>query len=552
METTLPPEELKTLLAGVAATSPFALVLCRQPGLELVYVNAAARRQFVGDGSGQVGKTNLKDFFSLAALRRLEAEILPKAHVFGSWSGRCELRDAWGSEFRALIAVIVQEGESGGYVCLRAQEIGTALSDEGTHITDRELLHAVLECTPDAVYFKDECSRFLRMSRAQARKFALDDPVEGIGKTDFDFFTNEHASQAFADEKRVMGTGEPLIDREEKETWGDGHITWVATTKLPLRDAGGKIIGTFGISRDITARKLVEAEKREMEVKLQLASKLESLGGLAAGVAHEINTPTQFIADNTHFLTAAFASIERVLAQYRVLRSRAEARADCADALRGVAAEEQAAELDYLLGEVPRALAQSRDGLARVARIVCSLKEFAHPNSPELQPADLNHAIETAVAVSRHEWKYVAEIATEFDPTLPPVPCVIDEFNQVILNLVINAAHAIGDAIKARSGRGKITIRTKHTPPWATIEVEDTGTGVAPEIRDRIFEPFFTTKDVGKGTGQGLTIVHSVIVKHHHGTIDLETEVGRGTKFIVRLPMEEPARIRTPQSPNPA
>lgn len=544
-ETSLTPEQLKSLLTGLLATAPVAIVMCRLADLGVVHVNPAARRQFVAKGAERPGKTTLQDFFSLSSLRLLQAEILPKAHVFGSWSGWCELRDGWGSDFLALVVVMVQKGEGGGYVCLHAQEIEADPGRAGTHITDRELLRAVLEATPDSVYFKDECSRFLRMSRAQSRKFGLADPTAAIGKTDFDFFSTEHASQAFADEKRILQTGEPLIELEEKETWDDGRITWVTSTKLPLRDAAGKIIGTFGVSRDITARKKAEAEKRELELKLQLASKLESLGRLAAGVAHEINTPTQFISDNTHFLTDAFAKFEEVIGRYRALRERAAAGADCGEALKAVEAVENEAELDYLLGEIPRCLQQSLDGLARVARIVCSLKEFAHPNSPDRTPADLNRAIETAIAVSRHEWKYVAQIKTELDPELPLVPCVVDEFNQAMLNLVINAAHAIGEALKTRGGeRGQITVRTRHEPPWATIEIEDTGTGIPENIRDRIFEPFFTTKEVGKGTGQGLALVHSIIVKHHEGAIDLTTEVGRGTTFIIRLPLAMPTAAK--------
>jgi signal transduction histidine kinase len=183
-------------------------------------------------------------------------------------------------------------------------------------------------------------------------------------------------------------------------------------------------------------------------------------------------------------------------------------------------------------------LQQNLDGLARVSRIVGSLKEFSHPNSPERASVDLNRAIETAVMVCRHEWKYVADVVTELDPELPPVPCMLDEINQVVLNLVVNAAHTIGDALKARAEkRGTITIRTKREGRFATVEVSDTGMGIAPELRSRMFEPFFTTKEVGRGTGQGLAIVHAVITKHHQGTIDFTSDVGRGTTFRLRLPL---------------
>jgi signal transduction histidine kinase len=176
-----------------------------------------------------------------------------------------------------------------------------------------------------------------------------------------------------------------------------------------------------------------------------------------------------------------------------------------------------------------------------VARIVASLKEFSHPNNAHSTTADLNRVIETAVNVSRHEWKYVAEIVCDFAADLPTVPCVVDEFNQVMLNLIVNAAHAIGDAVKARNDgneRGTITIRTRREGEhFVIVEVADTGTGIAEAHRARIFEPFFTTKEVGRGTGQGLTIVHRVITKRHHGTVSFETEVGRGTTFRLRLPL---------------
>jgi signal transduction histidine kinase len=281
-----------------------------------------------------------------------------------------------------------------------------------------------------------------------------------------------------------------------------------------------------------------------MEVQLQLAQKLESIGRLAAGVAHEINTPTQFIADNTRFLADAFGKLKGLLESYGTLQAAAARAPQCAGEAQAAAAAAAEIELAYLLAEIPRCIQQSLDGLGRVARIVGSLKEFAHPGSPELTPSDLNRAIENSIVISRHEWKYVADVATELDPDLPPVPCVVDEFNQVMLNLIINAAHAIGEALKSRGGdKGKITVRTRSEASWAVVEVEDTGTGIPEEIRERIFEPFFTTKPVGKGTGQGLAVVHAVMVKHHQGKIEMETEPGRGTKFTLRIPLESgPAR----------
>jgi len=481
------------------------------------------------------------DIVGMQCLDLLQNEMLPRAQMFGKWSGECDLRDVWGSEVPARVVLLRRSSrEETGQTCycLVATRRIESTNDHTTY--DRELLHALLETVPDAIYFKDLHSRFLRVSRALARKDGLNDPMAFIGKTDFDRFTPEHAQPAYETEQRIIRTGEPVLDLEEKLTWPDGRISWASSSKFPLRDNSGRIAGTFGISRDITARKQAEADRREMEAKLQLAYKLESIGRLAAGIAHEVNTPTQFITDNAHFLTGAFRQLAEILAAARRLREKAAESPGLADAVRTATQAEQEGELDYLLGEIPRTLQESLDGLGRIARIVSSLKEFSHPNNARREPTDLRRVIENALTVSRHEWKYVADTITEFDPDLPPVPCNIDEFNQVILNLVINAAHAIESALKSRPDgpdRGTITLRTRRDGASALIEIEDTGTGVPEEIRGRIFEPFFTTKELGKGTGQGLAIVHTVIVQNHRGTIDLTSEVGRGTTFHLRLPL---------------
>jgi signal transduction histidine kinase len=169
------------------------------------------------------------------------------------------------------------------------------------------------------------------------------------------------------------------------------------------------------------------------------------------------------------------------------------------------------------------------------------MKEFSHPGSEERHPIDINHVIETTVAVAHNEWKYVADLKTNLETSLPPVPCFAGEFQQVMLNLLVNAAHAIGD-MQGHNGKGTITITTTHDRDCAEIRVQDSGTGIAEEFRPRIFEPFFTTKEVGKGTGQGLALAHAVIVKKHHGNIWFETEVGKGTTFIVRLPLHPAAQ----------
>lgn len=451
------------------------------------------------------------------------------------WRGQGMLRSVEGGEIPVRLVFAPATGE---------RAVLAAIDDSAGHTMqtvlrhEQMLLHAVLNTVPDSIYFKDRESRFVRTNPAHARRMGVSGPEELLGRTDADFYSPDHAQRARADEARVMATGEPLLDSEEKETWPDGRVTWVATSKFPLRGLTGEIIGTFGISRDITTRKLAEEHRREAEAQLIVAQKMEMIGRLAAGVAHEINTPTQFINDNVHFLVNAFRELTRVLEAHRRLREAAAA----VPALAGAAAEvrtlEAASEVDYLLAEIPGTLEQSLDGLDRVARIVYSLREFSHPNAPEKRPADLNHAIETAVSVSRHEWKLVADVVTELDRDLPLVPCVLDEINQVILNLIVNAAHAIQEAIdQGGPARGTITLRTRREPEHVLIEVADTGTGIPESARDLVFEPFFTTKPLGRGTGQGLAFVHTMIVKDHQGAIDFTTETGRGTTFRIRLPL---------------
>jgi signal transduction histidine kinase len=203
--------------------------------------------------------------------------------------------------------------------------------------------------------------------------------------------------------------------------------------------------------------------------------------------------------------------------------------------------ELRTADIEYLRGEVPNAIQQSLDGVSRIAKIVQSMKDFAHPGASEKKAADLNKAIESTLIVARNEWKYVAEMETHFAADLPFVPCLLGEFNQVILNMIVNATHAIKDKIGDGSqGKGKITVTTaNHDGKWAEVRITDTGTGIPPAARNRIFDPFFTTKEVGKGTGQGLAISHTVIVEKHNGQLTFETEMGRGTTFIIRLPFEQ-------------
>jgi signal transduction histidine kinase len=294
----------------------------------------------------------------------------------------------------------------------------------------------------------------------------------------------------------------------------------------------------LGTIVDITEQKLAEAELQALEVQANISQKLESVGRLASGVAHEINTPVQFISDNILFLREAVTSLSEIVVSYRELNQAGGDKENIADGLEQIRTLEEKCEADYLLSEIPKTFDETLGGLQRVTKIVRSLKEFAHPNQTAKQPTDINRAIETTIAVSRHEWKNVAEIVTDFDPKLPLVPVVLDEFNQVILNLVVNAAHAIGEALEMRGeAKGQITIQTQQAGDSVLISIRDNGSGIPESARSLIFDPFFTTKGVGKGTGQGLTIARSIIVKNHGGQISFTTKEGAGTTFVIKIPL---------------
>ncbi len=312
----------------------------------------------------------------------------------------------------------------------------------------------------------------------------------------------------------------------------DGMDGFLGITLHPLSTNANKYNGCLLTAADITQKKIFHSQ-------LAQAQKLESIGQLAAGIAHEINTPIQFVGDNTRFLQDTFGDLQSVLSKYKQLLEAGRTGSLTPELVAEVDAAEKEADVEYLMEETPKAIQQSLEGVDRVAKIVRSMKEFSHPGGEEKRPIDLNKAIETTITVARNEWKYVADVATELDPSLPLVPCLAGDFNQVILNMIINSAHAIADTVgDASPEKGTITIRTRQVDSWAHIEISDTGSGIPEEVRAKIFDPFFTTKEVGKGTGQGLAISHSVIVKKHGGSIEVASEMGKGTTFTIRLPIE--------------
>ncbi|MGO9123765.1 MAG: PAS domain S-box protein [Terriglobales bacterium] len=334
----------------------------------------------------------------------------------------------------------------------------------------------------------------------------------------------------------ITGGGEWRGEFHNKKK--NGELYWESVAITPIKDAKGAISHFLAIKEDITEHKAMESQLRQ-------AQKLEAIGQLAAGIAHEINTPTQFASDNLTFLRDSWKSLSAVLEVYRSAIADARESGLSEQSWSPIREAERKEDLEFIASEIPRAIEQALDGVQRVAKIVRAMKEFSHPDSGEKALVDINKAIETTITVARNEWKYVAEMGTRFDTTLALVPCHVGELNQVILNLIVNAAHAIKSKVQ-EGQKGRIAVVTSAKGSFAEIAIRDTGTGIPEAIRSRVFDPFFTTKEVGKGTGQGLALAHSIVVKKHGGKIWFETEAGRGTTFFIQLPLHATGQEQEP------
>ena len=526
--------------------------------------------------------------------------------------------------------------------------------------SDELLLAAFLDSVPYRVYFKDIEGRVIKASTLQATRFGLPDAQHLVGATDFELLAPEHAEVAFHTEQLIIASGEPRLRYEELEVFPDGRHAWVETSKVALRDATGQVIGTIGISHDITARKrakellaasearqrkllaalqeivilldptgrityaspavarwlgyspheligwsladlshpedltdlqcafdssrpaasaflphrvrasdgswrsldstfvqldhdssdavvliasrdvterlALEREREQLETERRVSQRLEAVGQLAAGIAHEINTPLQFVGDSVTFLNTAVDQLLLLIERYReaVFIDQAIPQADRRESIERA---EENADVEYLLERIPVAFKRTVDGIERVRSIVQAMKRFSHTGPGEAAPADLNEAIETTLTVCRSEYKYVADVS--FCPgALPPVTCNIAEINQVFLNLIVNAAQAI-DEQKRTEDRGRIEIETWEDGTYATVRISDDGPGIPRELQDRIYDPFFTTKAVGKGTGQGLAIALAA-VQRHGATLECVSAPGQGTTFTLRIPLDQP------------
>lgn len=398
---------------------------------------------------------------------------------------------------------------------------------------------STVDSMPDLIALLDVDHTIIRLNKAMSEVLGVS-PKDAVGKRYCLYDHSDSTTASPCPHDLLMADGNiHITEFFQKET-----NRYYEVRAIPYSDrADAQIKGSVLLARDITEMKNAQKEKDIMQAKLLQAQKLESVGQLAAGIAHEINTPTQYVGSNIEFLDEAYRDIAAFMAE--MVEFSRDLPEELASRLREKIEE---SDWEYLSGEIPLSLQQSQDGVSRVSAIVHAMKKFSHPGSCNKEQANINEIIETTLTVTSSEWKYLADVTTDFQANLPTLPCLIDEIGQVILNILVNAAQSIGSKLGANSeGRkGCITITTRQDDEWVKVVIQDTGEGVSRDIANRIFDPFFTTKEVGKGTGQGLAIARDVIVEKHDGTIELESEPGEGAIFTIRLPLQDGAIVESP------
>lgn len=438
-------------------------------------------------------------------------------------------------DFRVLLARLktqVARGQAQRHLRTLNQQLNETVEARTRHLKDiQSQLGNVAENLPVVLWRldADEQGELRLMFLHGAVRQVLGDAQPAVGASVHDLFA------LFSDEDRDLADAALTALRSDRQPMAmDARLChpdgprWV---HLAARIAGSHGDHIDGILLDVHDRKHLEAQ-------LLHTQKLESVGQLASGIAHEINSPAQYTRDNISFLKESFGGVMELLNAQQAAIEEAR-RGPLSEArLAELARLEESADLEFVLAEVPAAIEQSLDGIDRISRIVTAMKGFTHPGGEDPESCDLNKLIEDTVTIARNEWKYVAELELVLDPGLPYVSCFPSELGQVVVNLIVNAAHAIGD-VRDDNRMGHIRVSTRHHPERGRVEIRiaDDGPGVPEELRNRIFDPFFTTKSVGKGTGQGLAIARSVIYDKHKGTLMLDESVAQGASFVIDIPV---------------
>jgi len=412
-----------------------------------------------------------------------------------------------------------------GVFFILVRDISNREANASALMRSEKILQSILTGIEALVIFVDKETHTITWANSMSEELLGIPAEEIIGEKCYKYIChNETASLEYgcpAQEQKTLHTEFTLQRRDN---------TILPIMKTVLNAEIDERPHYIAIIFDITERKTVERQ-------LAHAQKLESVGNLAAGIAHEINTPSQYISENLRFIKTAMDSL---ISFYEICQQNClkESKLTQSEIVEKLKAHSENTDMEYLLQEVPQALSQSLEGIQNITDIVQAMKRFAHPGNRDKHMADINEALKKTSIVCRNEWKYNAEMVYDLDENLPMVECLINDINQVFLNLIVNAAHAVTAKYKNSNGKGTITLTSFRQGDDVVVTVKDTGMGIPHSLLNRIFDPFFTTKEVGTGTGQGLTISYSIIVDGHDGKISVDSEEGIGTEFTIRLPIK--------------
>ncbi|SHN45190.1 PAS domain-containing sensor histidine kinase [Cryptosporangium aurantiacum] len=540
------PADLARRLAHPSIRAPLAIALTNASGL-IEWINPAFTRLTGYSADEVIGKDRL-DLFRGAVLRTGEIERIRQAMAAGQLiEAEFQTLTRTGQPYwvSCVVAPSVDGDDAGSFVFAEEDITQRRRSDDAARAavrraedladslrTEQELLEGVLSTIPHIVYWKDSDNRYLGCNDAFLRLRGLASKDDLAGRTEEELPDGDEFVTAIRSlEREVVADGVPVVDHSIVISEPDAkQQRTMLLSILPRYGEDSRMDGVIGVGADVT-------RVSELERQLAQGTRLEAVGQLAAGLAHEINTPVQYISDNVLFLADSVGdmlSLVQSIAAAIGAGGATPASSDPEERCRAARALIDGVDLEFLKDEIPSALEQTLEGVGRVGEIVRAMKEFSHPGQGR-SDTDLNRAVETTAQVSRSEWKYVAELHLDLDPAVGLVPCYEGELKQVVLNLIVNAAHAVAD--HRPNALGRIDVATRRGENEVLISVSDNGTGMDEATRERIFDPFFTTKEVGKGTGQGLSMAHNSIVGKHGGAIDVASELGRGTTFTIRLPI---------------
>ncbi|MDL1956236.1 MAG: ATP-binding protein [Candidatus Desulfofervidus auxilii] len=417
------------------------------------------------------------------------------------------------------------------YLKMLPTVVENAIKHKKAEQRSRILSHAIM-CINDSVYITDMDDKIIFVNKAFCKTYGYKEKE----------ILSQHSRILWKEESASNN----LKNISAKEFWHkmkDGTEFLVSLSRSVIKDENGNEVAIVGVTRDITKLKKTEEELRATVEELKNTQsflvqqgKLMAIGQLAAGIAHEMNNPLGFVASNFRTLREYIADIKELLIAYQGLRERLERGEGVNGEIGHIKAIEEKVDIEFILEDIESLFKDTMDGIDRLTGIIKSLRDFSRIDQLEdYTEYDINEGIKSTLVITKNEYKYYAEVKTELGD-IPPIYCHPNKINEVFLNLIVNAAQAI--AGQNREEKGTIFIKTFKEGEFVYIQISDDGPGIPDEIKDKIFDPFFTTKPPGKGTGLGLSICYDIVVNKHKGQIWVESEVGKGTTFTVKLPIK--------------